>query len=229
MVGSTLVELPGLNSGNERRFRLTLERGHRPPFPRLLAILLPKVGNGYRLDYPYELLDSELQAVVREAEQGRRPADSLIRVRRLPGDSQLVLVHVSQHDRDFSRRMLLYHTRLRDRFNQPVCSLAILGDGRQNWRPDRHLESFWGCRLELQFPVRKLLDFPDWVDSTVNPFAWLTAAHLQARATRKQSARRADQNSADPGPLRLWTEPGSVARLVSAAGLGSGPASQNGV
>ncbi|MBX3167004.1 MAG: transposase [Candidatus Eremiobacteraeota bacterium] len=143
----------------------------------------------------YQLLDSELQAVVRAAEHGRRHADSLIRVQRLSGESQLVLIHIevqSQYDSRFSRRMLLYHTRLRDRFDQPVCSLALLGDGRRSWRPDHYVEALWGCQLALRFPIRKLLDYPDWASETVNPFAWLTAAHLQAQATRNHPALRAE-------------------------------------
>jgi len=164
-------------------------------FRDFLRFFFPDAEKGIDWEHPYELLESELQAVVREAEHGRRHADSLVRVRRRSGEHRLVLVHVevqSQYDRRFSQRMLLYHTRLRDRFDEPVCSLAVLGDNRPKWRPDRQLESLWGCHLELRFPICKLLDYPSWVETEQNPFAWLTAAHLQAQATQKHPELRAE-------------------------------------
>ena len=40
--------------------------------------------------------------------------------------------------------------------------------------------------------MRKLLDYPDWASNTPNPFGWLTAAHRQAQATRRQLRKRAE-------------------------------------
>ena len=68
----------------------------------------------------------------------------------------------------------------------------LVGDNQPNWRPDHQLESLWGCHLELRFPICKLLDYPSWVESVQNPFAWLTAAHLQAQATQKHPELRAE-------------------------------------
>jgi len=38
-------------------------------------------------------------------------------------------------------------------------SLAILADGRDDWRPDRFERSMFGSRLEFVFPAVKVLDF----------------------------------------------------------------------
>ena len=46
-----------------------------------------------------------------------------------------------------------------DRHQQRVISLAVLADDRENWRPDRYGYELAGCRVSLEFPVAKLLDY----------------------------------------------------------------------
>lgn len=142
----------------------------------------------------YEFLDAELQAITRKARHGRRYADRLVKVTCLSGEAQLVLIHVevqSQRDTAFPQRMLLYHNRIYDKFGLDLCSLAILGDTDPLWRPHGWDRQRWGCHLQLNFPMRKLLDYPEWASGTINPFAWLTAAHRQAQATRRHPKQRA--------------------------------------
>ena len=164
-------------------------------FPRFLEFFFPEIYGDVDWSRGHEFLESELQAIARDSAHGRRHVDALVQVTRRSGQRQVLLVHIevqSQVDGTFRKRMLLYHTRIADRFGRDLCSLAILGDGRINWRPAAYRSSVWGCRLELHFPVRKLLDYPSWASHTDNPFAWLTAAHLQAQATRKKSGQRAE-------------------------------------
>lgn len=163
-------------------------------FGEFLHFFFPEIREDIDWEQPYEVWESEMQSIARDAETGRLHADSLIRVTRRSGKLGLVLIHVevqSQVDRRFGRRMLLYHSRIADRFGLPICSLAILGDSNRSWRPDSQRDFLWGCSHQLQFPMCKLLDFPDWAEQTANPFAWLTAAHLQAKATRKDAELRA--------------------------------------
>ncbi len=63
-----------------------------------------------------------------------------MRVWRQDGAEAWVLVHVevqSQAEADFAERMYIYNYRLFDRFRRRVASLAVLGDERAGWRPDR--------------------------------------------------------------------------------------------
>jgi hypothetical protein len=42
-------------------------------------------------------------------------------------------------------------------------SLPILGDNQASWRLQEYSYGRWGCRLSLQFPIVKLLDYqPRW-------------------------------------------------------------------
>src|SRR5262245_54266722 len=88
----------------------------------------------------YEFLDKELQQIVRDAERGPRVVDKLIKVWRRDGSEEWLLIHLevqSQYETDFGERMFVYHFRIFDRYNRRVVSLAILGDDRPRWRPDR--------------------------------------------------------------------------------------------
>jgi hypothetical protein len=74
-----------------------------------------------------------------------------------------------------------------------VVTLAVLADDRPNWRPDRFAYDEWGCRLEFQFPIVKLLDFAGReavLEANDNPFAIVTRAQLAAMQTRHDPASR---------------------------------------
>ena len=103
------------------------------------------------------------------------------------GQEQWVLIHVevqSQFDPNFERRMALCHHRIADRYGREVCSLAILGDDNPNWRPRCFRLELWGCIRHFQFPIAKLLDYPDYPKAVDNPFAWLVAGQRQAHLTQ---------------------------------------------
>jgi hypothetical protein len=98
----------------------------------------------------------------------------------------------SQHDPAFARRMFRYHARLFDRYQQEVVSLAVLGDTRPGWRPDRFGYGRWGCELRLTFPIVKLVEFDRTaLEASANPFATVVLAHLDAQATRADAPGRA--------------------------------------
>jgi len=126
----------------------------------------------------YEFLDKELQQVVREAEVGKRYVDKLVKLWR-DGAETWVLVHIeiqAQVDSDFAKRMYTYNYRLFDRYDRQIASLAVLGDEQPTWRPNSYGYTLFGCQVNLQFPIIKLLDYePQWdsLNQSRNPFAVL--------------------------------------------------------
>lgn len=139
---------------------------------------------------PVTFLDQELRAVVRDAELGNRYVDKLVELTRLDGQAEKVYVHLEvqgSEQAEFAERMFVYHYRLYDRYRQPIASLAVLADERLNWRPEKFGYEVFGCRLGLQYPVAKLLDWSGSearLEDSNNPFAVVTLAHLATRATR---------------------------------------------
>ncbi|MBE9257403.1 MULTISPECIES: hypothetical protein [Aphanizomenonaceae] len=165
-------------------------------FEAFLTFFFPHIYNEIDWTRGYEFLDQELQQLMRESEVGKQFVDKLIKVWLNDGKETWLLIHLeiqSQVDTGFPKRMFSYHYRIFDRYNQEVVSLAILGDSQASWRPQEYSYGRWGCRLSLQFPTVKLLDYePRWseLEQSDNPFAVLVMAHLRTQATTKDLTSR---------------------------------------
>ncbi|AHJ29703.1 Rpn family recombination-promoting nuclease/putative transposase [Nodularia spumigena CS-584] len=158
-------------------------------FEAFLAFFFPEIQAEIDWTRGYEFLDKELQQLMRESEVGKQVVDKLIKIWLNDGKETWLLVHLeiqSQVDPNFAKRMFSYHYRIFDRYNQEVVSLAILGDNQPSWRSQEYSYERWGCRLSLQFPIVKLLDYEArWLEleQSDSPFAVLVMAHLRTQAT----------------------------------------------
>jgi len=168
-------------------------------FPAFLAFFFPEIHADIDWSRGHEMLDKELQQVVREAELRRRHVDKLVKVWRRDGAEAWVLIHVevqSQAEGDFPLRMYVYNYRLFDRYNRVVVSLAVLADERPDWRPNQFRSALWGCSAGIEFPMVKLLDFAadaEALEANPNHFATVVLAHLKTQ-----------QTSIDPEARHRW-------------------------
>ncbi|MCC5624726.1 cytosolic protein [Nostoc sp. CHAB 5715] len=146
-----------------------------------------------------EFLDKELQQVVRDAELGKRLVDKLVKIYRSGGEEVWVLVHIeiqAQEESDFTQRMYTYNYRIYDRYKRSVASLAVLGDERATWRPNQFGYQLFGCTVDFQFPIVKLVDYQQRqseLEASRNPFATVVMAHLAALETRNDRLQRKQQ------------------------------------
>jgi hypothetical protein len=160
-------------------------------FRDFLRFFFPAIEADIDWSKPIVFLDKELQKVVRDGEIPKRYADKLVQVYRLNGEQALVICHIEvqgQHEENFEARMYSYNYRLRDRYNCPVVSLAILADESETWRPQRYQDELWGCSTHFEFPIVKLTDYAaDWaaLEASRNPFAVVVMAHLKTKETHK--------------------------------------------
>ena len=160
-------------------------------FERFMAFYFPRAHRLIAWDKGFEFLDKELQKITREAEQGRRTVDKLVRVRLKRGGELWVLIHIEvqgQRDRWFAKRVFICNCRIFDRHDPPVASLVILSDPHTGWRPSEFGYSVFGSEMKLRFPAIKLLDFRTdeaRLRRSNNPFAIVTLAHLKALETRR--------------------------------------------
>ncbi len=178
---------PTRNADYDSPWKEILERY----FQEFLEFFFPVVYAGIDWSKPYEFLDKELQQIVRDAEQGRRLVDKLVKVYTTEGEEAWVVVHVEvqgQHETDFAKRMFVYYYRLFDRYNRRVVSLAVFADDSKTWRPKRFTSELWGCKAQFSFPTVKLMDYATReveLESEPNPFGIVVLAYLKTRATRK--------------------------------------------
>ena len=165
-------------------------------FKDFLAFFLPIAHDNIDWRRGYEFLDTELARITREAKIGNRRMDKLVKVWLLNGDERWVLIHVEiQGDREvkFSARMYTYQYRAFDLQQRPVVSLAILTDEESGWRPSEYSQELFGTRLNFQFTAVKFLDYLERqaeLESSNNPFAVVTLAHLQAKKTKNRTEDR---------------------------------------
>jgi hypothetical protein len=165
-------------------------------FAEFMLFFFPQAHEEIDWSRGFEFLEKELAQVVRDAELGTRLVDKLVKIYRAGGDEVWVLVHIevqSQEETDFARRMFVYNYRIFDRYNRSVASLAVLGDERTNWRPNQFGYELFGCKVDFQFPVIKLVDYQQRLpelEANRNPFATVVMAHLAAVQTRSDRLQR---------------------------------------
>ncbi|AOY81672.1 transposase [Moorena producens JHB] len=165
-------------------------------FESFLQFCFPEVHTLIDWNQTPQALDTELQQIVGAAESGKRIADKLFQVWLCGGNETWVLIHVevqSQKESTFAKGMYQYHYRAFDLYEKPVISLAVLGDENASWSPSSYEYGLGGCRLSLEFPIVKLLNYESrWqvLESSTNPFAVVVMAHLKTKATHKQPMER---------------------------------------
>ncbi|WP_242518360.1 DUF4351 domain-containing protein [Halochromatium roseum] len=160
-------------------------------FPEFLALLFPAIHAEIDWNTPYRSLDNELQQITGDADSGRRYADKLIDVRTREGHDLWVLVHTEVQgaaQTEFAKRMFQYNYRIRDRYDRPVVSLAVLSDTNRQFRPERYEDGRWGCDIIFRFPTVKLLDYTEperWaeLEASDNVFALVIMAQIRAKVT----------------------------------------------
>jgi hypothetical protein len=165
-------------------------------FQDFMQFFFPHIHDDIDWSRGYDFLDQELRQVVRDAELGKRLADKLVKVWKRSGEETWVLIHLevqNQEEGHFSDRLFIYYYRLRDKYNRPIATLVILGDERESWRPQPFQSELWGCRVQFEYPIVKLLDYaPRWeeLEASRNPFAIAVMTHLKTKETRQDPRSR---------------------------------------
>jgi len=158
-------------------------------FPAFMEFCFPQIFVLIDWSVPPKMLDKEFQQITPHGELGRRSVDKLVEVRLLSGEIEWILIHLeiqNQRIEDFTERMFVYFYRIRDKHNQRVVSLAVLGDENPNWRPDTFQQDTLGCKVQFSYPLIKLNDFLQDMtplEKSNNPVASLILAHLLAMQT----------------------------------------------
>ena len=164
--------------------------------PEFIAFYFPKAYEQINWVEEPVFLDQELRAVVQDAELGKRFVDKLVRVTLHNGDEKWIYIHIEvqgTQQTEFAERMFVYNYRIFDRYHRPVASLAVLADQHKNWKPTSYGFELLGCKHILEFPVAKLTDYHDQLETlkaSENTFAIITATHILTQKTRRDDNAR---------------------------------------
>jgi hypothetical protein len=159
-------------------------------FQQFMAFYFPMAYAQIDWTIPHEFLDKELQAITKTALVGTRHVDKLVKVHCLTGVDEWICIHIEvqvSKEPQFAQRMFVYNYRIFDRYMRPVASMAVLGDDDPDWMPQQFGYAVMNCEMGFRFPVAKLAQFAAQeaaLEVHPNPFALLTLAYLQNRATR---------------------------------------------
>jgi len=165
-------------------------------FEYFLQFFFPDIHSAIDWNQPIEFLNKELKQVTRDAEVGRRYADTLAKVYRLNGQVSYLYIHVeiqSQWEANFPERIFYYNTRLCEQYNSIVESLVVFGDDSIDWRPNQYSIQGIGITKTFTFPFVKLLDYiQKWseLEASRNPFATVVMVHLRTLETTKDRPAR---------------------------------------
>ncbi len=160
-------------------------------FKEFLELLFPTIHAAVDWTKGHEFLDGELEKITVDAKTGRRYTDKLVKVYDLNGNEEWLLIHVEIQSSPepkgvFGRRMFTYWSRITDRHNIDVVSLAVFADTNQKYRPSSFHFSRLGTENTFSYPIVKLTDFEStesWasLEASNNVFAWLVMAQIKAK------------------------------------------------
>lgn len=145
---------------------------------------------------PVRFLDKELQKLTPRGLVRKGVVDKLFEAFTNDGDACLIAVHLEVQNEpieNLEERVFEYHYRIYEKLKRPVVSLVLLTDTRDDWRPHKFARVTLGCKLTLEFPIAKLLDFdtPELTRSD-NPFSFVVRAHRRAQASKRKPQKRYD-------------------------------------
>ncbi len=164
-------------------------------FDDFLRYFSPEFSKKVNFKKKFEFLDKELDALVPEAEAGKRYADKLVKVFTKKGKAHFILLHVEVQgykDINFAQRMYDYFYRIRDRWKADVTALALYTDEDKNYLPTEYVYEFEGTTLTYRFNTFKLLHKTEQeLEILDNPFSIvMRVAH---KALQKQLLTDAEQ------------------------------------
>jgi hypothetical protein len=164
--------------------------------PDLLKLLFPSIYELIDWSRGYESLDKDLQKIFPQSATSNRCADKLFKAYLKEGSELHIYLHCEvqgQRKKDFEERVFIYNYRMYDRYRSPVISLPILIDNDPSWKPEGFGYSLGGFRMEIKFPVAKLLEWKDkWevLERSDNPVSLCIMAHLKALETANKAQLR---------------------------------------
>ncbi|MSU33110.1 MAG: hypothetical protein EXS25_10740, partial [Pedosphaera sp.] len=120
-------------------WKFTLEEFFEP----FMDLCFPSIAKTIDWAQPIEWLDTELQKITHNADQGLQRVDKLIKVAFKDQCQSRFLIHLeiqNQKEVNFENRIYLYNYRIRVCYEENVFSLVVYGDTDPDWQPSKYKE-----------------------------------------------------------------------------------------
>ena len=167
-------------------WKSTLEEFFEP----FMDLCFPSIAKTIDWSHPIEWLDTELQKITHNANQGLQRVDKLIKVAFKDQSQSGCLIHLeiqNQKEANFENRIYVYNYCLRVRYEENVCSLVVYVDSDPDWQPSKYKEARRNKnKITFEFATVKLSKLGRRLTvarNQGNPVDWVIDAHLAAQKT----------------------------------------------
>ncbi len=112
------------------------------------------------------------------------------------GTVEWYLIHIevqSYVDKNFSRRLYLYNSRIFNKYAKPVITLALITEDSEWFRPSEYKVAHRSFELSFKFPVIKIIDYKSGMaelEKNMNPFAVATLAYLRLIEAKEDAEKK---------------------------------------
>ncbi|MGF1635958.1 MAG: Rpn family recombination-promoting nuclease/putative transposase [Cyclobacteriaceae bacterium] len=160
-------------------------------FEDFLRFFFPNADDIFDFSKGFEYLDKELEQLFPPDDEQFEPryVDKLVKVFTKSGREEWILVHIEVQgylDKEFSRRIYRYYSRIFDKYDRKITAFAIFTDYQAGFQPNKFEQEFLGTKLTFTYNTYKILDQPDdELLETDNPFAMVVLTAKIAIRARK--------------------------------------------
>jgi hypothetical protein len=165
-----------------------------PHFEQFMLFFYPEIHKRIDFSREQEILEDDLQTVLKGTETDPLMIDKLIKVWLTNGKMAVFYTHIDtrgKKDKEFAKRLFIRNYRLFDIFGPGLVSLVLLGDDLEDWRPKSYSYGLAGFTMFCRFPMLKLVDYDEEeLEKSENPFSIVVRAHIKALETTRSSQKR---------------------------------------
>lgn len=179
------IKADGLKSpaaSHDNAWKEIINEKYLSPF---LEFYFPEFHQDIDFSKGVKFLNTELPQLEPDDQIGDKRADVLVEVYLKDGTVEWYLIHIevqSYVDKNFSRRLYLYNSRIFNKYAKPVITLALITEDSEWFRPAEYKVAHRSFELSFKFPVIKIIDYKDRtaeLEKSMNPFAIATFAYLR--------------------------------------------------
>lgn len=153
-------------------------------FEQFIGFFMPEIYDFIDFSIKPKLLDNEFKALFPESESDDRRVDRLFEVKLKNGEEKWILLHIeiqSYEDKDFSKRMYHYYSRIFDKYDKEIEAIAVF-----TYKSDKHKYSEYKRELNTTSLVYKYKIYDiaiqdiQKLEKSNNPFSFVIQTLIKA-------------------------------------------------
>ncbi|MBC7474449.1 MAG: Rpn family recombination-promoting nuclease/putative transposase [Candidatus Sericytochromatia bacterium] len=130
------------------------------------------------------MLDNEFKTLFPESESEERRVDKLVEVKLKNGDNKWILLHIeiqSYEDKDFSKRMYHYYSRIFDKYDKEIEAIAVFTYQSDRHKYSKYESKFVNTKITYEYQIYDLAKQNiRELEKSKNPFSFIIQTLMKA-------------------------------------------------